>query len=237
MSTLHRWTPEQVRRFWDYESQFPANYWSRCNGKKLIDIFANDIKKSKNILDFGCGDGGLLEHLIPYIQKNSIGKVYGFDISKDSVEKVNKKFKKQKSFVSAFQNIESLEKTLKGDTFDFIFCCETIEHVYDSDLFNILDTVKRVLSNNGYLLLTTPNNENLSENFICNPIDGSLFHRWQHVRSWNKDSVTQSLKENQFKVVDLLETSVLWHCSFPKNIYRRIRYKDKVNLFIKCQKE
>ena len=237
MTNIHKWEPEQVRRFWNYESQFPSNYWSRHNGKKLITLFSNDIKKSKTFLDFGCGDGGLLENLLPYIEKNSRGKVYGFDISKDSVEKVNNKFKNQKSFVAAFNNIESLEKTLKGNTIDFIFCCEIIEHVYDSDLFNIIDTVKGVLSKNGFLLITTPNNENLSDSFICNPIDGSLFHRWQHVRSWNKNSLTQLLKNNQFKVVDLLETSVLWHDSFPKNIYRRIRYKDKVNLFVKCKKE
>tara|TARA_Y100001978_G_C23640771_1_gene408183 strand:+ start:516 stop:983 length:468 start_codon:yes stop_codon:yes gene_type:complete len=148
---------------------------------------------------------------------------------------VNEKFKNQKSFASAFQDIEHLENNLKGITVDFVFCCEIIEHVYDADLISILNTIKRVLSEDGYLLITTPNNENLSDNYICNPIDGSLFHRWQHVRSWNKNSLTQVLNKHKFKVADLLETSVLWQCSFPKNIYRRIRYRDRLNLFVKCK--
>ncbi len=51
MTKIHKWEPEQVQRFWDYESQFPNNYWSRDNGKKLINLFANDIK-IKNHLRF-----------------------------------------------------------------------------------------------------------------------------------------------------------------------------------------
>ena len=50
-------------------------------------------------------------------------------------------------------------------------------------------------------MVTTPNNEDLSKSLICNPIDGSLFHRWQHVRSWSKESLTKKLEDFNFKPI------------------------------------
>ncbi len=115
---------------------------------------------------------------------------------------------------------------------DFIFCCEVVEHVYDNDLYAILNSAKKLLSKKGLFLITTPNNESLEDNYICNPIDGSLFHRWQHVRSWNKASITKELEKNGFDVLTALETNVMWKGQFPKNLYRRFRYRERLNLFV-----
>ena len=235
MLPIHHWEPEQIERFWDYESQFPRHYWARNNGAKLIKLYSKEIKKSKQILDLGCGDGGLLDNLIPYLDRNSNGKVYGFDTSKDSISLVNKSNKNKKCFGGAFFDIEELEAVVGKNAIDFIFCGEVIEHVYDDALSDILNTARRLLSKSGVLLITTPNNECLEDNYVCNPLDGSLFHRWQHVRSWNKTSLTQTLKDHKLKVINTLETSDLWSCSFPINIYRRLKYRKKLNLFVLAQ--
>ena len=232
MFLIHIWQNDQIKRFWNYESQFPLNYWSRNEGKKLIKFFSKDINQSKKILDLGCGDGGLLENLIPYLDNNNLGTVYGFDTSLDSISKVNNTFKNNKHFGGAYTDIKYLEENAGKESIDFIFCCEVVEHVYDNDLYAIFDSAKRLLSKKGLFLITTPNNERLEDSYICNPIEGSLFHRWQHVRSWNKTSITKELEKNGFNVLNTVETNVMWKSKFPKNIYRRFRYRERINLFV-----
>ena len=55
-------TDEQVKTFWDYESRFPENFWSR-HLYELIKKYSNYLKGRKIILDLGCGDGALIEYL------------------------------------------------------------------------------------------------------------------------------------------------------------------------------
>ncbi len=49
---------------------------------------------------------------------------------------------------------------MKGNV-DFIFCCEVIEHLYEKNLKKILNTAQNLLNDEGIILFTTPNNEDL----------------------------------------------------------------------------
>ncbi len=102
MNKKHIWTDEQITTFWNYESRFPENYWSRTFGKDLIRKYANYLNEKKIILDLGCGDGGLIESLIPFAQKNLINsKIFGIDTSDSSIKKINKKFSQNSYFGEA----------------------------------------------------------------------------------------------------------------------------------------
>jgi SAM-dependent methyltransferase len=78
---LHKWTPEQVKTFWDYESNFPNNYFGRVCSKGFISLIKNDLKNASNILDLGCGDGALIESILPYLRGHGGGSLYGLDLS------------------------------------------------------------------------------------------------------------------------------------------------------------
>lgn len=238
MNKKHIWTDEQIKIFWNYESRFTENYWSRSYGKVLIEKYSRFLKHSKIILDLGCGEGGLIESILQVANnkfKNSL--IYGVDTSDTSIKKINKIFKTHPLFYKAV--LASNEKEMKKihNEVDFIFCCEVIEHLYDKNLSKLLKSAKNLLSQKGLILFTTPNNEDLTKGLICNPIDGTLFHRWQHVRSWNRDTLTKKLTQFGFKVIDINETNTLWWGSFPKNILNRVRYRDKKNLFILATKQ
>ena len=56
------WTSEQVSKFWDYESKFPENYFSKQVGSNLAAYIKNSFPDKKTILDFGCGPGFLMEY-------------------------------------------------------------------------------------------------------------------------------------------------------------------------------
>ena len=102
----------------------------------------------------------------------------------------------------------------------------TIFQVYSGYIFAL---------STGIIIFSTPNNEDLSKNYICNPIDGSLFHRWQHVLSWNSDSLEKKLAARGLRTINCVETNILWYNdSFLKNRYRRIRHKNRPNLFLKA---
>jgi 2-polyprenyl-3-methyl-5-hydroxy-6-metoxy-1,4-benzoquinol methylase len=235
---IHHWSSEQITRFWDYESQFPDNYWSRQCGSKLIRFFRNELASSHNILDLGCGDGGLFEHLVPWSEKKHNKSIYGFDISESSVLTANKKFHSYDTYKGAYHDLSALSEKLNEENqqIDLIFCCEVVEHVYDADLVKVLETAKQLLATGGKFIITTPNKEDLAQNYICNPLDGSLFHRWQHVRSWSSSTLSSRLIESGFKIVNIFETNILHlnesRIPSPKTFYRKLRYPDLNSLFV-----
>jgi SAM-dependent methyltransferase len=95
--------------------------------------------------------------------------------------------------------------------FDAIFLVEVVEHLYDDDLQKTLTSIHDLLSPGGVLIVTTPNAENRSKNFLCSPESGRLFHRFQHVRSWNRESLASLLARHDFAVTEVGETDFSAH--------------------------
>lgn len=96
------WSPEKVKRIWDYYSKNLSSkeYLSYHSGNYIIDYIDNyiEFKKVRSILDFGCDPGFLIEHLLKILEK---GTVFGLDFSREAVEIVNKRFNKHKGFGKA----------------------------------------------------------------------------------------------------------------------------------------
>ena len=204
MTDLHIWTPSEVKAFWDYESQYPQNYWSYQHGMKLLDRFSNLIGNSSHVLDLGCGNGGLIAHLLDVCSVSG-QSVYGFDTSLESIQNVNQKFHGSKYFKGAFHDSHDL-LTASNQKMDLIFCCEVIEHLYDADLDALMNTAFSLLKPaTGRLVITTPNQEDLSSSYIFNPVSETLFHRWQHVRSWDAVLLGKAIESRGFTVCAINE--------------------------------
>jgi 2-polyprenyl-3-methyl-5-hydroxy-6-metoxy-1,4-benzoquinol methylase len=220
----HIWTNDQIKNFWIYENNFPDKFWGKNFGAALVKNYKNEIKNSEKILDFGCGDGSLMQE-IASIKKNKI--IYGYENSPKIISNLKTKFKNKKNF--------SFLTSFRDKKFDLIFCTEVIEHLYDSDLQKLIKTLISLKSPNGYIIFSTPNNEVIEDSLILNPINNKLFHRWQHVRSWNKSSLQKFLIENNFKEFYFIETT-LWNYSqnFIRNLYRKFYYKN-LNLILKTK--
>ena len=102
--------------------------------------------QDKVVLDIYCGDGYGSEILSQTAQK-----VYGTDYSEEAIEYANILHKKD--------NIEfRIEKfppiNFKDNTFDTVVALEALEHTKDDNLF--LSEIKRVLKDDGYLIICTP---------------------------------------------------------------------------------
>jgi SAM-dependent methyltransferase len=101
------------------------------------------------VLDAGCGVGygSLLMHAA------GARSVTGVDISRETIETANERATGGAQFVTG--DISALP--LEDASFDVAVCFETIEHVFDQN--RALDELRRVLTQDGLLILSSPNRE------------------------------------------------------------------------------
>lgn len=204
------WTDEQVSRFWDYESQFPENYFTFQVGKQVVSELSSLFANAKTALDYGAGLGFVVGHFL------EMGlDTYALDFSPDSVKKINEKFHGSKNFMGAFMLNDLVEADAR---FDVIMINEVIEHLHEGYLTQTMENVRNLLSDTGVAIFTTPNDEDLSKSFVYCANCDHVFHRWQHVRSWSIDSLSSFVEKSGLKLVDIFTTNF---CAVPITKYRK----------------
>lgn len=202
-----QWTDEKIRRLWGYYATNPAyqnQYFSSHSGKYILNYIERylNLGKVQFILDFGCGPGYFIEHLIKVC---SAGKCYGLDFSRESVDQVNKKFRNNPRFGKAIY-ADKLPSSLEGSSMELVVSIEVIEHLDDYQLSSMLKEIYRILKPEGYVVITTPNKEDLGANKTICPECGCIFNRWQHMRNWTISELTDLMAENGFRLTHANET-------------------------------
>jgi len=218
-----RWTSEMTSRFWDWQSQYPETYFTYLFGEEIARSLKHYLFKRDTVLDFGCGVGYLLPHLCRYAKR-----VYGADLSKDSILRTNERLAGTKSFAGAYLISELRQQRTK---FDAIFVVEVIEHLYDEELHTMVTHIQNMLASNGIVVFTTPNDERLEKSMLLCPSTGEVFHRWQHVRSWNANSLADWLRKSHFDPIEIVETNFLLArrrtpFELMKRVVKRIAFGD-----------
>ena len=101
-------------------------------------------KRNISVFDFGVGDGSLLSKIRNefHIQEVNLG---GCDISSKAIDIARGKIKSKFLFKEQFPVMEK--------RWDVIVCCEVLEHT--RDYINIIKWIKKSLSDDGILILTT----------------------------------------------------------------------------------
>lgn len=203
------WTPEQVARFWDYQSHRPsaaANYFSIGHGMPVAKRTLSRVAKSKSasILDFGCGTGNLLKFIS---QLRPDIRLHGADFSHESIRAAQETCSSIEP-PADLRTLSCLPTTWASGSFDAVFSLEVVEHLANPDLEAMLSEIHRLLKHGGHVVVTTPNDENLEQLHTCCPNCGSTFHIWQHVRSWSKDSLTEFMSRHGFALVSAKSTEL-----------------------------
>jgi ubiquinone/menaquinone biosynthesis C-methylase UbiE len=121
-------------------------------------IFASQFVKGRKVLDIACGSG----YGSAYLARTA-KKVFGVDISKETIGYAQKKY--------GSDNIEYLTGSaesipLPDQSIDIVVSFETVEHISDYEKF--LREIKRVLTPDGVLIMSTPNDTVFPE--------GNTFH-------------------------------------------------------------
>lgn len=208
------WTAERISRFWDWQSQYPDVYFTYLFGAAIVASLKRYLHGRKRVLDYGCGVGYLLPHLCACVPE-----AYGADPSEESIARTNERLAETPSFKGAFLIDDLRTRRL---TFDAVLCVEVVEHLDDVALKTVLADIRGFLAPGGVAVFSTPNNEDLSKSMIISPASGEIFHRWQHVRSWNSDSLPARLRGSGFDVVDVVETNMaVPKASSPVSFFKR----------------
>lgn len=189
------WTPELVSRFWDLvsDSALGRISFSAGNGDRLLQVFGHYLQPEKRYLDFGAGDGHFAERMIQAGYQTAV-----YDPAAVRSSHGGELLHGKAGFLG---NVSPGS----GTKFDGLFLIEVIEHVLDSELDTTFDLMRRFLSPDGLLFLTTPNKEQLEDSFAVDPTNGLFFHRWQHVRSLDRHSLTKLLNRFEFEPIIIHE--------------------------------
>lgn len=115
----------------------------------LKSFFESKIDKKSKILDLGCGYGSFLY----FIQSLNYMNVTGLDISTEELA-VCKRIFKSYNFI---QNdiFKYMDNTI--EKFDVIYLSHVLEHIAKDKLFEFFDGIKKILNDDGYLIIIIPN--------------------------------------------------------------------------------
>jgi len=192
---------------------FPYHYLPERVGKKIIKPFRvyywlydylllheflnQKLKNFKNfnILDFGCGDGKLINE----IKKNTENRFFGYEISKKAISF----FKAFNAEISLIENENDLNQS--ENFFDVVIFSEVIEHIKDSDIENVVGKIYKLLKKNGFLFVTAPH-ENL-------PV-----HK-KHYRHYNFQKLINNFPNDKY---ELIEKKFLFKSSLLKVFIRKL---------------
>jgi SAM-dependent methyltransferase len=184
-----QWTDELVARFWAYQSRFPENYFSFKSGAAVAAYLRRVVPVGADVLDYGCGPG----HFIPHLLAAGY-KVTGADVDDGTIGVAV-----DVSGHSGFNGFASIGRLIKdGRQFDAVVLLEVIEHLDDAWLATTLSNARNLLRPGGLLFVTTPNEERLEDSVVYCPASNATFHRWQHVRVWSRDSLADCLRRSGF---------------------------------------
>lgn len=149
-------------------SYYENNYFFDYNKKVRLEDYGDvpkrmsdmlPLKKTDNIIDFGCGVGSLIFYLSLKYKCNAIG----IDYSKDAINvcqnnkkkffQNNKSDRKKITFLNKSIVELPLFKNIKA-----VYLQDVIEHLYDEEIYKMLEKFKTWNNNGIYLILHTDNN-------------------------------------------------------------------------------
>lgn len=111
--------------------------------------FARQFVEDKVVLDAACGEGYGSD-----ILARDAAKVYGIDISEESILHAKNKYDNKRI---SYQVASVCDIPFDANTFDVIVSFETLEHIDKASQMQFLQEIRRVLKKDGILVISTPN--------------------------------------------------------------------------------
>ncbi len=183
-------------------SKYLESRWAKHPGYsrgefKKMDIVLNMIGMDKIVLDIGSFDGTIAQKI-----EKAGNRVFSVDVALAALKNAKKKIN------NLVQISPNAKYPFRDKTFDVIFLGEVLEHILDTD--SILIELKRILKDDGFLIVTTPNVASLPRRLLLlfgrNPfLEFSLNPQRSvpgigHIRYFTKATLFELLKANGFDV-------------------------------------
>ncbi len=207
------WTDQELQRFWSWESTKEDHFFTKKYGTNILKRIRQYIGKDASILDYGSGLGYFSNKLL----KNGFN-VASLDNSQEMIEATAARNAGYTKYLGANTADHYINRNL---IFDVVIAIEVIEHLDDKRLESFKEHVRSLLKPEGVLILTTPNNEALEKTEVFCPNCGSIFHRWQHVRNFDRESIGVLVEAIGLTVYRTFETDFSVDKSFVYRVFER----------------
>ena len=199
------WTPELVERFWSsvWTTRLKEFSFARQAGRALIVALEHLWPAGTSVLDFGAGVGDLTAL---FLDRDVHVAVY--DPSPTARTALHRRFAGKPGFIGPLGPGDERQ-------FDVVVLAEVIEHVLLSEFEATLSRVYGYVRPGGVVVVTTPNDEDLELGMCVDPLNNVIFHRWQHVRSFDRQSLNGTLATVGFVEVVTHEIELSEHLFVP----------------------
>ncbi len=162
-------------------------------------LVLSQIAPDSRVLDIGCATGYFAKELQ---KKNCM--VWGIEMNPIAANKARKYL--EDIFINDVKDIDKLN--LKKHFFDYILLLDVIEHI--SEIDPIIDALKKYLSKNGRLIISTPNIAHISVRLGLfkgqfNYTQTGILDR-THVHFYTRQTLLELLKKHRYGV-ELLDYS------------------------------
>ena len=125
---------------------FERKIWQKK--KKTIKKFLEGVS-AQNLIDLGCGDGGLIDIIPSKIEYT------GIDISPTQVSHAKKRVREIGRKNAKIIEGDILNLQIRDNSYDISMLCDVVEHVLDPK--KLLEEAKRITKKDGYIILGIPN--------------------------------------------------------------------------------
>ncbi len=202
----YQWTEKGTKNFWKFftsHAERGNQFFSKRFASYLCRLISK-YSKSGNFLDFGCGDGSLLNELNNKITSMpSFGQpLHGIDYGSDAKAGIDQSIK-----IDSFDPKNSI-LPYNQNYFDTICAFEVFEHLTDEKLDFIVSEFRRISTDGGRIIVSVPNNEELEMSHILCPNCNHYFHKMQHLQTFDSTSLVQLFEKHKFRLVKVIETNL-----------------------------
>jgi len=175
-------TYDNQDKIWDYFQNEGIESFSQSRGRQ--EFLVRRIPRGICVLNIGVGDGSL------EIMAAANGvDIWSLDPNKRAIDRLREILNLgEKAQVGYSHKIP-----FPNEYFDCVVMSEVLEHFNDDILEASLDEVYRILKSNGLFIGTVPARERLKDQQVVCPRCGNHFHRWDHKRSFDTNTLTQVL--------------------------------------------
>ena len=182
------WTDELMERFWDgvRRTSLDELSFGKLAGPQLVELLCQYLPVGATVCDYGAGGGHLARLLIDRGFPTAI-----YEPSRYRAANLGRDF----DGVEGFLGVIAADDRSR---FDALIMSEVLEHLPDEVLHHTLQRARVLLADGGRLVVTAPNNENLAFGEAYCPQCNSVFHRWQHLRSFTARSLAELLERHGF---------------------------------------
>jgi len=195
-------------------------YFSQKYGRQILKKTLKTLGFTKKpALDFGCGPGFFVDQL------SAAGwDAEGADVAVDaSLTKTE-----TPHFKRPIHHASSLPLPISAGFYSQIFLIEVLEHLDEGHLESVLKEVSRLGDpQNCNIVITTPNAERLDDSIFLCPHCGQAFHRWQHVRSFNRSTLCQLMENHGWETIRCEELNWDRPARTIKHFLRKVLFLDE----------